>query len=198
MKSGNIGGEIEIIVIDKETGKILTHIKKPMNSFVVNMKNLITLFENNPGYGYGWSATNTNGVGRVIDIQSGVFLIAPGGDHNYGILVGSSDSPFDVSQYNLINKIPHGVGAGQLSYGAVTVAEDTPTYKTWQRPFDNLSGGDVVVKEIGIACKYVAYLTLSQLLSETGYVLLARDVIPTTVVPNNTSLVVKYTFKINP
>jgi len=122
-------------------------------------------------------------------------VLAPSGEDKYGILVGSSDTAFDVTQYNLGSKISHGTSSGQLQYGDTSVVDYGADYKTWQRAFDNLSGADVVVKEIGMFAKVTR--------EEAGvpkeyYVMLARDVITTTTVPNGGSLVVKYTFKINP
>jgi len=197
IKSGSgVSGEIEVIVLDKNR-KEIHRVKRPMDSFTKNIKNLITMFDTG-----GWTVDDVNGntVTFAFKNASDNFLhnaevLAPSGNDNYGILVGSSDTAFDVNQDDLGAKIPHGTGSGQLSYGDTSVVEFGDDYKTWQRAFDNLSGADIVVKEIGMFAKVTR--------EESGvptpyYVMLARDVITTTTVPNGGRLIVKYTFKINP
>jgi len=194
--SGNIGGEIEIIVQDKH-GKTIKHLKKPMDSFVRNFMNYIHFAD--PGY---WTCFDRNGTGVTFQsVSSGdnylhsVYILASEGEDEYGILVGSSDVAFDPTQYDLDSPITHGTGAGQLEYGAMSVVDVGDEYKTWQRAFDNSSGADVVVKEIGIAVKANRYEGGSVV---AYYILLARDVITSTTVPNGGRLIVKYTFRINP
>jgi len=189
---GGIGGEIEIIVYDKDKN-ILQHIKKPMDSFTQNMKRWMCDVLNSEGY-TSWNVVDTGGSNRNISVSSSNFIAsmnAPTGDDNYGILVGSSDIAFDVAQYNLGSKIPNGNGTGQIGYQGVTVYQDMPNQKTWQRAFVNTSGGDITVREIGFAVK-AGITTLYS-------ILLARDVLSTPVtVPNYGTLVIRYTFKINP
>ena len=189
---GGIGGEIEIIVYDKDKN-ILQHIKKPMDSFTQNMKRWMCDVLNSEGY-TSWNVVDTGGSNRNISVSSSSFtasMNAPTGDDSYGILVGSSDIAFDVAQYNLGSKIPNGNGTGQIGYQGVTVYQDMPNQKTWQRAFVNTSGGDITVREIGFAVK-AGITTLY-------FILLARDVLSTPVtVPNYGTLVIRYTFKINP
>jgi len=192
----NVSGEIEIIVKNKD-GKVIKQFRKPMDSFVNNMLTLMTMFDSN-----GWSVKDVNGntVNFYFKNQADNYLynaevLAPSGDDSYGILVGSSDATFEVTQYNLASKIPNGTGSGQLSYGETSIVGAGDDYQTWQRAFDNMSGSDITVKEIGMFAKVTR--------EESGvptpyYVMLARDVITTTTVPNGGRLIVKYTFKINP
>jgi len=192
----NVSGEIEVIVLDKD-GKEIHRERKSMDSFVMNIMNLLAMFD-----GGGWLTKDVNGNSVTFAFKNATDnylynaeVLAGSGDDNYGILVGSSDTAFDVTQYNLGSKIAHGTGSGQLSYGETSVVDYGVDYKTWQRAFDNLSGADVVVKEIGMFAKVTR--------EEAGvptpyYVMLARDVITTTTVPNGGRLIVKYTFKINP
>jgi hypothetical protein len=190
---GGIGGEIEIIVYDKDKN-IIQHIKKPMDSFVQNMKRWMCEVLNCEGYAV-WNFVDTGGTNRTFGLNNANLITsmnAPTNDDSYGILVGSSDVAFDVAQYNLGSKIPNGYGTGQIGYQGVTIYQDQPNLKTWQRAFVNTSGGDITVREIGFAVK-VGYG------SPTYPVLLARDVLSTPVtVPNYGTLVVRYTFKINP
>ena len=76
----------------------------------------------------------------------------------YGILVGTGTNAVTVLDYALQTKIAHGTGAGQLSYGACTVSADviedgSDVYFLIQRIFTNSSGGDITIKEVGIAAK---------------------------------------------
>ncbi|RLB79250.1 MAG: hypothetical protein DRH17_14080 [Deltaproteobacteria bacterium] len=197
IRSGSgVNGEIEVIVLDKN-GKEIHREKRPMDSFTRNIKNLLTMFDTG-----GWLVSDVNGssVTFMFKNASDEYLynaevLAPSGNDDYGILVGSSDTAFDVYQHSLGAKISHGTGSGQLSYGETSVVDFGDDYKTWQRAFDNLSGSDIVVREIGMFAKVTR--------EESGvptpyYVMLARDVITTTTVPNGGRLIVKYTFKINP
>jgi len=192
----NVSGEVEVIVLDKD-GKEIHREKKPMDSFTQNVMNLLGMFDAG-----GWVAIDVDGNSVTFTFKNATDdylynaeVLAPSGEDKYGILVGSSDTAFDVTQYNLGSKISHGTGSGQLQYGDTSVVDYGADYKTWQRAFDNLSGADVVVKEIGMFAKVTR--------EESGvpkayYVMLARDVITTTTVPNGGRLIVKYTFKINP
>jgi len=192
----NVSGEVEVIVLDKD-GKEIHREKKPMDSFTQSVMNLLGMFDAG-----GWVAIDVSGNSVTFTFKNATDnylynaeVLAPSGEDKYGILVGSSDTAFDVTQYNLGSKISHGTGSGQLQYGDTSVVDYGADYKTWQRAFDNLSGADVVVKEIGMFAKVTR--------EESGvpkayYVMLARDVITTTTVPNGGRLIVKYTFKINP
>lgn len=191
-----VSGEIELIVLDKN-GKVIKQFSKPMDSFVKNF--MYYIYFADPWY---WVATDKNGNSVTFNPPSNgddyfynAYILAGEGEDNFGIIVGNSDASFNVAQYWLQSQIMHGTSSGQLEYGATSVAEYGDDYKTWQRAFDNSSGADVVVKEIGIAVKVNRY--------EGGsivpyYILLARDVITSTTVPNGGRLIVKYKFKINP
>jgi len=84
--------------------------------------------------------------------------------NTYGILVGTSDQAVAISDYNLIAKIAHGSGAGQLYHNAVTINDPvlvgTTEYFTITRAFNNISGTTVTVKEIGLIAQTGSYFTL--------------------------------------
>jgi len=193
---GDVSGEIEVIVLDRN-GKEIHKEKRPMDSFTRNALKLLTVFDAG-----AWNAIDVDGntVGFTLKKANDLYwydasVLAPSGDDNYGILVGSSDADFDVTQHNLGSKIAHGTGSGQLSYGETSEVGEGNDYKTWQRAFDNFSGADITVKEIGMFAKAVRE---ESGVPQTYYIMLARDVITTTTVPNGGRLIVKYTFKINP
>ena len=70
-----------------------------------------------------------------------------------GIRVGSSSQAVVITDNKLITKIAHGSGAGQLLHSVhthtqPTVIGSTVVSKT-KRNFDNQSGADVIVREVG-------------------------------------------------
>ena len=117
---------------------------------------------------------------------------APAGETTAGICVGSSDTPVSIDQYNLVSKIPHGSGAGQLLYGSSTAEDIVRTSNTFSvkfiRTFTNNSGETVTVREIGL------FIRLGMYGSPHGYsCMLARDVLPTPIdIPNGATLTVRY------
>jgi hypothetical protein len=82
--------------------------------------------------------------------------------------------------------IAHGTGAGQLTYQASGFNSKAYALKVWtatsKRIFNNNSGGDITVKEIGLysAYYYVYYLTERSVLS------------PAVTVPNGAQLTATY------
>jgi len=183
-----IGGDIELIVEDKD-GRVVKHIKKPMDSFVKNVNWLLNIYDKN-----AWAVTDVTGANVNVDPIT-ASVLAPAGEDNYGILVGTGSTAFSITQYSLVSKISHGTGSGQLSYGEQSVIDYGNDFEQWQRSFDNNSGADITVYEIGMACRTTK---LANGTSETHYILLARDVITPVTVPNGGRLTVKYKFKINP
>lgn len=124
------------------------------------------------------------------------------GSVNAGIAVGTSDTAFSVEDYKLDSIVTHGVGAGQLSYGATVVGggSGVAVYDagvwtmTISRTFNNGSGDTITVKEIGLM-----YGTTSG--SNTWFYgssgsqqfMLARDVLGSPVdVPYGAQLTVTY------
>jgi len=75
---------------------------------------------------------------------------AGAGDDSAGIVVGTDPTPYDPSQYNLLAKIPHGTGEGQLQYGNVTIEQASDTLFRVIRTFTNSSGAPITVYEIGL------------------------------------------------
>ena len=154
-----------------------------------NVAFLLNIYDKN-----AWIVNDMSGAEAHVDPMT-ASVLAPAGEDNYGILVGTDSTPFDVMQYSLGAKISHGTGSGQLSYGEQSTIVGTAEYEQWQRSFDNNSGADITVREIGMACRTTKLFDGT---SETHYILLARDVITPTTVPNGGRLTVRYTFRINP
>jgi hypothetical protein len=137
--------------------------------------------------------TGGSARGLYISIQKAVLRLGAAADSGvdaYGILVGTGSTPVAIGQYNLVAKITHGTGAGQLSYGATTVeamVKDTTWYFRVVRTFTNNSGADITVYEIGLFAQ-LPYGTTSY-----AAFMLARDVISDGIlVPAGATLTVRY------
>jgi hypothetical protein len=145
--------------------------------------------------------TDTSGAVRGVPnnyylYSCGLQLYAGDGVGDYGLVVGSSDTPNTVNTYTMGAIIPHGNSANQLYYGATSIENPTNPSGTnyWIfriiRIFTNNSGGSITVKEIGLIVKT----------SDSGgtarYFLIARDVISPVTVPAGATLTVRYIPKI--
>lgn len=128
-------------------------------------------------------------VNRVNDQQYPT-LDADGGAGNasLGSVVGSGNTAVTLGDYKLDTQIAHGVGAGQLQYGA-TSFDAKPAQLAKQvfyrlyRTFTNGSGGDVSVFEFGI------YMDIGT----NFYACACRDVlINPVVVANGSALTLAY------
>ena len=80
--------------------------------------------------------------------------IAAAGVDEAGIAVGTGTTAEANANRDLVTKITHGVGVGQLSYGSMAFVSAAITGANvdlvFTRPFTNSSGADITVQEIGI------------------------------------------------
>jgi hypothetical protein len=115
-------------------------------------------------------------------------------DDSYGIVVGTGTATVTPTDYSLASKIPHGTGSGQLDYDTHTVASSyssSSSYVEISRVFVNRSGGDVVVREVGLMARNY-FKDYGAVRNDVKY-LIARDVLPSPVrVKNLGSLTVRY------
>lgn len=178
---------IEYEVRDKD-GKIVRKGRIKSQSWVGNIVGLLSAIISTWGtVGSGYYAVqtrsdiiDTSGNARATVLATWTTTgnlggCAPAGDTSAGILVGSSDAPVQIGQYNLQGLISHGTGANQLVYGATNVETITKN-GTWYfrvvRTFTNNSGGTVTVREMGLFVKLGCYSS-----PYIYSVMLARDVI---------------------
>jgi len=181
--------EYEIEVRDRE-GRLLRREKRESKSWVMNfIKMLYALMR------VAWGdvgTTLTDYTGTSVNYPSGgtsqyaMKLEAGSGDDDWGIQVGSGDTPVSSSDYKLDSLISHGTGAGQLQYGACSVGspyEEAGYLKMKiERTFTNGSGGSITVKEIGLMAVVPG-----------TYALIARDVLSTpTTIPDGGTQTVRY------
>jgi hypothetical protein len=200
-----------ILSIEKKdrNGRVGYSESREGHSYVRNAYNVASLLVNaitGTGYGAGSLSikttagsvvTNTNNVSARWGSYGDCFTAATGVATN-GIIVGSSGQVFSFEDYNLISQITHGITAGTLHYGqtnsgAVSVpAWDLPTRKFTvvnERYFNNDSGGNITVREIGLVSRDV------KLNYSTDQYLYARDVLDTEItLADAEQLRVTYTF----
>jgi len=198
---------ITIIVKDKN-GKTIYRKRMASKSWVGNIMGLIsallsgvTTGTSTVGLYYGITRTDlvdTAGTARGLLLCSPsssyrLGAAAPEGDTSFGIVVGTSDVPVSISQYNLLSPIPHGTGPGQLYYYTTMItslSKDNIWSLQISRTFGNLSGTDITVREVGLI------ILLTRAVSAHSAFLLARDVIPGgVIVPSGASLTVTYTIQ---
>jgi len=118
----------------------------------------------------------------------GAIVWALKGDDTHGILIGSGTKAVDYNDYRLDSKIPNGVGSGKMLYLTCTIE---PTYVSGNlaffrisRSFLNASGGDIYVRELGVAAHQADPYT---------DVLLIRDLMPETKVQDGYTFNASYT-----
>lgn len=204
--------ELEVRTRD---GRIIQHLKQRSHSWVRNAYNamfcqLAGKDASDTTFGAGKiSGKDTGGAVRTFsralgtDYNGSCDGLTPGTGHGYrgaaasdstGIVVGSGTAPESFEDYALQTLIPNGTGAGQLSYVASephAISYDAVgriLKNSLARFFNNNSGGDVNVNEVGIIF-YTQY---------NGYrYIYSRDKLATTVtVPNTGQLKVTYTIQL--
>lgn len=142
---------------------------------------------------------DTGGTTRTLDVSdfgNGILrLDAAANTSLYGIVIGTDNTPVDITNSALVAQITHGTGAGQMVHQImqfdtqVTVVDPNCTFATW-RNFNNNSGGSIVVRETGI------YVITRYVLTSQGVFLIARDIPTSVTVPDGGGCYVKYTLQI--
>lgn len=182
------------MVVRDPDGKILTDTgRKPSSSFVIQFLEAIgAIFD-----GLITNATATDGTEDTIykanwpcnyslSVDAGINV----GD--YGIQVGTGDTAEANTDRKLDVQLTQGVGAGNITHGAVTVGitavVSTNVDLEIKRAFTNNTGSTITVKEAGMA-------TMADI-DGGEYHLLFRDVLVVqVVVPSGCSLAVYYTVR---
>jgi hypothetical protein len=115
--------------------------------------------------------TDINGNSVSTQFQRYQFGCAGGPGSSLGLIVGSDATTLSVNDTKLPVMINHGLGVGELDYKANSITTDLHNRKaTITRSFENLSGGTITVKDVGLTS------TLSTAIASPC--LIARDVLP--------------------
>lgn len=202
-----VGAEVVVEVDGREVHR------GPSKSFVRNIAMLLLGAFRASG-GYGLNDTGLKASANVIATDGAIKTVweewyapiytrgggvqlalnAPDNDSSYGIVVGSGSTPVSPTDYKLASQISHGTGTEQLDYEAHTVTSsysDTSSYFEIARAFINRSGGDVVVREVGLIARNY-WKDVGGINVDVKF-LVARDVLPSPVtVKNLSSLTVRY------
>ena len=144
--------------------------------------------------------TDINGNGWALGVGTGGnnFRMNGGAENpNMGIVIGTSDTPVNVSDYRLSGLITQGFGAGQMDYMAMvinpSVVADPNCDFFMSRQMANNSGGLITVRESGI------YVMMERSLSPftTAYGCGVRDVFTTPQdVPDGGGITMEYTLRV--
>ena len=196
VKERNVGAVFYEVEVYDKNGKLVDKKEGKGDSVLDNWINLMRMLRDPESWSYQWGFFDVGGTERHISnfnfSQSS--MKAPEEDDSYGIIVGTGTTPVSLEDYNLASKISHGTGSGQLSYGACSpygISSDTQADVGLQRSFDNNSGADITINEIGMVLKVYDG-------TNTYYTLIMRDVISATTVPNGGRVTIKYWFRYNP
>ena len=178
----------QLIVKDKN-GKIIRKTRfKRSKSFVLQFLQLLEI----QLYYAGIAALKrTDGTSDAETVDVDNFRANGGvGLTTFGVVVGTGTTSPTSADYVMETLIAHGVGAGQLSYGATSktaaavVGANVDFILT--RTFNNGSGNTINVTEAGLYC-YV---------SNAGkYAMIIHDVFSAVAVTNGQTLTVNYTFR---
>jgi len=144
-------------------GQLLEKIKQKSRSFLKQFIQLIEVQTNQTSK----TITDIVGTNRSVGVTDINLFCVPGGGNGYvdpsqrnvqvenvGIVVGSGTTAVTPTDTKLETKIAHGTGSGQLVYlgcGLKPVAiSGSDAYVDLVRFFENQSGGNVTINEVGI------------------------------------------------
>ena len=183
---------LQAVVRDPD-GKIISDTgRKPARSFLIQFLEFIYGMFYFGAVGY---ATATDGTEDVIygpnDAANKNFRVdAALNDAVHGIVVGTGDTAVTNTDYQLETQIANGTGAGQLTYGSVTVGGAAVVGANVdlevKRTFTNGSGDTITVTEAGIYVEFAG----------SYYHCIIRDVLAAGIdVPDKCSLSIIYTLR---
>jgi len=153
------------IIIERynRKGQLLEKIKQKSRSFLKQFIQLIEVQTNQAAK----TITDIVGTDRSVGALDINLFCVPGGGYGYvdpsqrnvqvenvGVVVGSGTTAVTPTDTKLETKIAHGTGSGQLVYLGCglkpVVISGSDAYIDLVRFFENQSGGDVTINEVGI------------------------------------------------
>ena len=168
--AGELGAVVTLQIKDQKTGKVEWERKFVSHSFVKQFLQMLWIFFSQVSTYMGnfgdLLITDTAGVVQDgLVATSGMFdVTAVANDDTHGIQVGTDNTAETINDYVLGTLVAHGVGAGQLQYGAVAFGapsdDGTTSQFTITRDFANNSGGTITVEEIGLVAYCGGYYLL--------------------------------------
>jgi len=191
----NIKAFLKITVRDKDGNIKYESEKMKSKSFLLQyMQHIFLFFAQNSG-----SVANIKDTGGVLQTVYGpnygagttnahkIDAFAPDNNSTYGIVVGNggAGNPVTTIDYKLFTQILHGLTAGTLDHGAMSISDaiDNITYVSYQlsRNFYNATASNISFDEVGI------YVWSSQ-----GYYCIIRDTISSVLIGPDQTAAVQY------
>jgi len=120
------------------------------------------------------------------------------------IQVGSGTQSNPYNAYSLASPTANGSGAGQLIYGQPSIPSNitvsgSEAYFTISQAFNNNSGSTITITEVGIIVRIQTISVSGSSSTNFGQVLVWYDVLSSSIsIPNGGTLVIYYTFMVNP
>jgi len=200
------------IIVKNEKGDIVKVHKQWSHSPTSNFIGLFLPTNWFSSTGNRWTIVNTNGTGYAHKIITGAgdnALYYPSNTSNSPswlvmIQVGSGQQSNPYNAYSLAAPIANGTGTGQLLYGQPSVLQKpivsgSSVYFIISQAFNNQSGGTVTITELGIIMDIYMWNISTGQAQNFGYFLMWYDVLSSPIsVPNGGSIVIYYTFTVNP
>lgn len=196
---GEIGAVLDWQVRDSDGKIVSSHIRKS-ESYVRQFLDLLLLKFSDVNM-LGLPVLDTSDATLYLPNSPEIFYSdALANNQLYGIIVGTGNTAPDISDNHIETIIAHGVGAGQMSYGAVTfgapASDATTSQFTITRNFANGSGGAITVNEIALYVKAVwsdPIISFQTAIGRVAYFMVLRDVIAGGIaVANGQTLTVNY------
>lgn len=195
LEEGEIGAVLAFTVSDKN-GRITEKRVMKSESFVRQFLELLWVSFQNLDYRSGRYCADINGGFGCVRADRKLWSAGGAiGETNRGILAGTGTNVPTINDYTIQAIIPHGTGAGQLQYSAVTFgapsSDATTSQFTVTRNFANGSGAPVTVYELTLVVQ--SYADNNFQYSH----MVIRDMIPGGIaVPNGQTLTVNYRIQV--
>jgi len=177
------------VTVRDRYGKRISRERRRSKSFLKQWNQLVYVQFSQQG---AYNITDTGGTARSIGYDgTNFYMDAIQGDDSHGIMVGTGNTPVDISDYALEAKCANGVGAGQLVYWTDVVTDSVVAAPSCSfgisRTMVNNSGGAITAREAGIGMK----------MKGGFYGLAVRDVFSAAqAVPNGGAITVNWTLQV--
>jgi len=202
---------LTVIVRDADGNIVRVH-KQWSHSPTSNFMSVLLPYNWYANTGQSSTITNTNGSSYTLSLIAGgnsnPFYYPNDSFNNPTYLamiqVGSGSRSNPYSAYSLAAPIANGSGTGQLIYGTPSVSSSpivsgSSVYFYISQTFNNLSGGTITITEVGILLNVDLWIPSAGKVENIGNVLMWYDVLSSPIsVPNGGTLVIYYTFTVNP
>ncbi len=191
MRKPTIGLRLRVWIIRPNGKKKLVR-NRWARSFVQQWIDILYSHFRNTVTGFNVRKTDNTTAGNYYPHAIDTTTLANPNTDTHGIVVGSGEGLVDVSDYKLQTQIMHGTTADKLFHckcvAGGAVEESTRKMFDFNRTFMNVSGYDVLVREVGVYAREV---------NSSVYYCFIRDVVGPIVVPSMGGIAVNYGFELS-